>query len=117
MFDGTTHAWANYGVIGSGAITVDSSIVENSTNPVQSAVIQSYVASQIPSSLKNPFRLSIFGVEYDGSEAKTIQMDTTMSNSSTNAVQNKVIKKYIDDLIGDVDTAIAAINAIIGGDD
>lgn len=43
-------------------------------------------------------------------------VDTEMSDSSTNAVQNKIIKTYVDDLIGDVDTAIAAINAIIGGD-
>ena len=43
-------------------------------------------------------------------------VDTEMSDSSTNAVQNKIIKAYVDGLIGDVDTAIAAINAIIGGD-
>lgn len=43
-------------------------------------------------------------------------VDTEMSSSSTNAVQNNVIKTYVDTLIGDVDTAIAAINAIIGGD-
>lgn len=43
-------------------------------------------------------------------------VDTEMSSSSTNAVQNKIIKAYVDGLIGDVDTAIAAINAIIGGD-
>ena len=65
IYDGPTHAWANYGSIGSGGGGV---------------------------------------------------VDTEMSDSSTNAVQNNVIKGYVDDLIGDVDTAIAAINAIIGGD-
>lgn len=41
--------------------------------------------------------------------------DGSMSDTSENAVQNKVIKAYVDGLIGDIDTAIASINAVIGG--
>lgn len=41
-------------------------------------------------------------------------VDTSMSSTSTNAVQNRVIKAYVDNLIGDVDSAISAINAIVG---
>lgn len=41
-------------------------------------------------------------------------IDTSMSNSSTNAVQNKVIKDYIDELIGDVHAAMITLNMIIG---
>lgn len=41
-------------------------------------------------------------------------IDDAMSSTSTNAVQNRVIKAYVDGLIGDVESAIAAIDAIIG---
>lgn len=49
-----------------------------------------------------------------GAIGSNANVDTEMSDSSENAVQNKVIKEYVDDLIGDVDSAIAAINAIVG---
>lgn len=37
-------------------------------------------------------------------------VDTEMSNTSENAVQNKVIKKYIDDLVGNMLTQLQEIN-------
>ena len=37
-------------------------------------------------------------------------IDTAMSNTSENAVQNKVIKKYIDDLVGNILTQLQEIN-------
>lgn len=37
-------------------------------------------------------------------------VDTAMSNTSENAVQNKVIKKYIDDLVGNILTQLQEIN-------
>ena len=37
-------------------------------------------------------------------------VDTAMSDTSTNAVQNKVIKKYIDDLVGNILTQLQEIN-------
>lgn len=117
VFDGTTDAWANYGAIGGGggsSITVDSAIIANSTNPVQSKVIQTYVTGLIPTALKNPNALTIFESSYDGSSAVTVTMDNAMSDSSNNAVKNSVIKAYVDDLIGDIDTALTAINALIG---
>ena len=52
-----------------------------------------------PTSLPNLHALTINGVSYDGSEAKTITVDTAMSDESENLVQNKTIKKYIDDAI------------------
>lgn len=48
-----------------------------------------------------------------GSVGMTV--DVAMSDSSTNPVQNKIVKAYIDGLIGDLDTAITAIEAIVGG--
>jgi hypothetical protein len=37
-------------------------------------------------------------------------VDTEMSDTSKNAVQNKVIKKYIDDLVGNILTQLQEIN-------
>lgn len=37
-------------------------------------------------------------------------VDTAMSDTSENAVQNKVIKKYIDDLVGNIITQLQEIN-------
>lgn len=50
----------------------------------------------------------------DGSDA-SITIDTQMSDTSTNAVQNKVIVEYINSVIGDVESAIDEINNILGG--
>lgn len=36
--------------------------------------------------------------------------DTAMSNTSTNAVQNKVIKAYVDGLVGDINSMLDTIN-------
>ena len=115
VYDGVTHAWANYGAIGSGSsVIVDDAISSVSENPVQNKIVKSYVDGSIPTALKNPNALTIFGSSYDGSSAVTVTMDSAMSGSSTNAVQNKIIKAYVDDLIGDIDTAIVAINTLIG---
>lgn len=37
-------------------------------------------------------------------------IDTEMSDTSTNAVQNMVIKAYVDGLVGDIASAIDSIN-------
>ena len=43
-------------------------------------------------------------------------VDTAMSDSSTNAVQNRVIKSYVDDIVGDIGTILDNINGeVIGG--
>lgn len=115
VYDGASHTWANYGVLdGGGSVTVDTAMSSSSTNAVQNKIIKAYVDGSIPASLKNPNALTIFGAAYDGSSAVTVTMDSSMSGSSTNAVQNKIIKAYVDDLIGDIDTALTAINALIG---
>lgn len=41
--------------------------------------------------------------------APSITVDTSMSNTSMNPVQNKVIKAYIDGLVGNVEAQLAAI--------
>ena len=54
-----------------------------------------------------------------GEKGDSVTVDNVMSESSTNPVQNKVAKKYVDNLIGDISTAldniIAVQNSYIGG--
>lgn len=50
----------------------------------------------------------------DGKDAN-VTVDTEISDTSINPVQNKVIKEYIDGLMGDVETAMNSINSILGG--
>lgn len=102
VYDGVTHAWANYGAISAGSVTVDSAMSDSSANAVENRVIKAYVdavEAEIPTALKNPNALTIFGSSYDGSSAVTVTMDSEMSDSSANAVQNQVIKAYVDGLI------------------
>ena len=56
------------------------------------------------------------GFEIVSDDGETIIIDTEVSDTSENAVQNKIIKAYIDSLIGDVGTAISEINSILGGE-
>lgn len=48
--------------------------------------------------------------EVVNSGGSSITVDTAMSDTSENAVQNKVIKKYIDDLVGNILTQLQEIN-------
>lgn len=50
----------------------------------------------------------------DGSDAEII-VDDAISDTSVNPVQNKVIKAYIDSLLGDTESAIRDIDSILGG--
>lgn len=45
-----------------------------------------------------------------GSGAEPVEVDTEMSDTSTNAVQNKVIKEYVDDQIDSVPEEVAISN-------
>ena len=38
-------------------------------------------------------------------------VDSAMSDTSTNPVQNKVIKQYVDNLVGDIETVLQTINS------
>lgn len=47
-----------------------------------------------------------------GESGGSITIDTEMSDTSENAVQNKVIKEYVDNITGDIETALDSIIAI-----
>lgn len=53
------------------------------------------------------------GTEQEWYESLFGLVDNEMSDTSTNAVQNKVIKAYIDGLIGDVESAMASIDSLL----
>lgn len=109
---------------------VDAELSETSTNPVQNKVVYmvdlkvgrcvSVDAQTLSDTLKAQARTNIgagtsnFSGSYNDL-TNTPTVDMTMSDTSENTVQNKIIKAYIDGLVGDVDTAINQINSIIGG--
>ena len=109
---------------------VDSELSETSTNPVQNKVVYmvdrkvdrcvSVDAQTLSDTLKAQARTNIGAGTSDFSGSyndltNTPTIDVAMSDTSENTVQNKIIKAYIDGLVGDVDTAINQINSIIGG--
>lgn len=109
---------------------VDSELSETSTNPVQNKVVYmvdrkvdrcvSIDSQTLSDTLKAQARTNIgagtsnFSGSYNDL-TNTPTVDMAMSDTSENTVQNKIIKAYIDGLVGDVDTAINQINSIIGG--
>ena len=115
--------WEDYGPIGA-SVVVDSSMSSTSTNPVQNKVVKAYVDAvaaeipTIPTSLKNPYALTAYGTSYDGSAAVTLTADSAIDNTtktSTNPVSTKAVYDYIAEVVGDVETALASITAVIGG--
>jgi hypothetical protein len=49
------------------------------------------------------------GKDGEGGSGGGITLDTAMSDTSENAVQNKVIKAYVDGLIGDIESLLAEV--------
>lgn len=82
----------------------------------------SATAGIMPTALKNPHSIIILTatedggatqVDYDGSVAKTIHIphvDETISATSTNALQNKVIKSELDRMYNALDKELADLN-------
>ena len=88
---------------GGGTIDVDSALSLDSTNPVQNKIVTAALASKAGTSLATQSAAGLMSaadkVKLDGIEDganKTI-VDDAMSDTSTNPVQNKVIKQYVDE--------------------
>lgn len=90
---------------GGSNITVDSSLSTSSTNPVQNKVVATALNNKQQALVSGTNIKTINGTSILGSGninvAASVDIDTTMSDSSTNPVQNKVVKSYIDENIGD----------------
>lgn len=82
---------------GGDSITIDSSFVSDSRNPVQSRVIKAELDGKMPAD--QAFK-TINGQSVKGSG--NITPDSSLSSSSTNPVQNKVIKNALDSKVDKV---------------
>ena len=49
------------------------------------------------------------GKDGEGGSGGSITLDTEMSDTSENAVQNKVIKAYVDGLVGNIESLLAEV--------
>ena len=89
----------------SGGVDVDNALSATSTNPVQNKVITSALAKKagtaVATESANGLMSKADKAKLDGIEAgaNKTTIDSTMSGSSANPVQNKVIKQYIDDKV------------------
>lgn len=92
-------------VAASGGVDVDNALSATSTNPVQNKVITSAltrkagtaVATESANGLMSKADKTKLNGIAAGANKTTI--DSTMSGSSVNPVQNKVIKQYVDDKV------------------
>lgn len=97
----------------SGGGTVDSELSETSENPVQNKVITAALNGKQASLVSGTTIKTINGNSILGEgniEITGGTVDTTMSDTSENAVQNKVIKTYVDGLVGDINSVLTRIN-------
>lgn len=97
----------------SGGGTVDSELSETSENPVQNKVITTALNGKQNSLVSGTTIKTINGNSILGEgniEITGGTVDTTMSDTSENAVQNKVIKSYVDGLVGDINSVLTRIN-------
>ncbi len=92
-------------VAASGGVDVDNALSATSTNPVQNKVITSALAGKagtaVATTSANGLMSKADKTKLDGiaAGANKITIDSTMSGSSVNPVQNKVIKQYVDDKV------------------
>ena len=89
--------------LGGAEITVDSALSSTSTNPVQNKLVNAALGNKVDKVAGKVLSSN----DYTDAEkeqlanlvAGTITVDTALSDSSTNPVQNKVVKKAIEDAI------------------
>ena len=92
-------------VAASGGVDVDNALSATSTNPVQNKVITSALTKKagtaVATKSANGLMSKADKTKLDGiaAGATKITIDSAMSGSSVNPVQNKVIKQYVDDKV------------------
>ena len=107
-------------VAASGGVDVDNALSETSTNPVQNKVVTAAINTKAGKSAATQSAAGLMSAadkaKLDGiaAGANKITIDSTMSGSSVNPVQNKVIKQYVDDKVASAGSNItvdATLNA------
>lgn len=92
-------------VAASGGVDVDNALSATSTNPVQNKVVTAALTGKagtaVATTSANGLMSKLDKAKLDGIEkgANKTTIDSTMSGSSVNPVQNKVIKQYVDDKV------------------
>lgn len=112
--DATTGKWRKLVNSAGNAITVDGNLSTTSTNPVQNKVVNAALAGKastaVATTSANGLLSSTDKAKLDGiaSGANKTVVDTALSSTSTNPVQNKVINTA---LAGKASTAVATQSA------
>lgn len=136
-YDETTQAWITISTGGGGgSVTVDSALSTSSVNPVQNKVLTNYMYDYLQTkALSSSMTIggqTITSVEAALTALLTIipTIDSALSSSSENGVQNKVIKSALDDkqpstlsssmtidgnAITTVEAALTALNTLAAG--
>lgn len=92
-------------VAASGGVDVDNALSATSTNPVQNKVITSALTGKAGTAVATQSANGLMSkadkkkLDEIAAGANKITIDSTMSGSSVNPVQNKVIKQYVDDKV------------------
>ena len=136
-YDETTQAWITISTGGGGgSVTVDSALSTSSVNPVQNKVLTNYMYDYLQTKALSS-SMTIGGQTINSVEAALYALlaiiptiDSTLSSSSENGVQNKVIKSALDDkqpstlsssmtidgnAITTVEAALTALNTLAAG--
>lgn len=126
IYDGVHSVWVNYGQLqGAKGDKGDAFTYEDFTSAQLEALkgTDGFSPTVSLSTLDGATTLSITDKSgthtatiLDGKDAKDIVVDSIISDTSTNPVQNKVIKAYIDGLLGDVSSALEELESVLGGD-
>lgn len=59
----------------------------------------------------NEMAEAVIALEEKAEESVNIDIDSEMSDGSSNPVENRAIKAYIDEQVGDISTALSALLA------
>ena len=95
-------------VAASGGVDVDNALSATSTNPVQNKVIVSALASKASTATATQSTNGLMSktdkakLDSVATGATKVTVDSAMSGSSKNPVENSVIKQYVDDAIAGV---------------
>ena len=136
-YDETTQAWITISTGGGGgSVTVDTALSTSSVNPVQNKVLTNYMYDYLQTKALSS-SITIGGQAITSVEAALAALlaiiptiDSALSSSSENGVQNKVIKSALDDkqpstlsssmtidgnAITTVEAALTALNTLAAG--
>lgn len=101
---------------GGASIVVDSTLSLTSTNPVENKVIAAALAGKASTATATQSASGLMSAadktKLDSLPGAGVTVDTEMSSTSANPVQNKVVKSYVDTKVSGLQTASQVQDAI-----